>query len=86
MSLCHHNSEKFLFIIIFSVIGNFLWKLYFSEHISYISTAHFIFSVYFFCIVGMQVEQQPTTQQEQMPHKQQPKQKKKLYGNCKILN
>ncbi|THG02821.1 hypothetical protein TEA_014142 [Camellia sinensis var. sinensis] len=29
--------------------------------------------------VGMQVEQQPTTQQEQIPHKQQPKQKKKLY-------
>ncbi|XP_028093552.1 bromodomain-containing protein DDB_G0280777-like [Camellia sinensis] len=36
--------------------------------------------------VGMQVEQQPTTQQEQIPHKQQPKQKKKLYGNYKILN
>ncbi|CAL5362306.1 unnamed protein product [Camellia sinensis] len=29
--------------------------------------------------VGMQLEQQPTTQQEQIPHKQQPKQKKKLY-------
>ncbi|CAL5323055.1 unnamed protein product [Camellia sinensis] len=29
--------------------------------------------------VGMQVEQQPTTQQEQMAHKEQPKQKTKLY-------
>jgi len=32
------------------------------------------------------VEQQPTTQQEQMAHKEQPKQKTKVYDNCKILN
>ena len=34
----------------------------------------------------MQVEQQPTTQQEEMAPKEQPKQKTKVYGNWKILN
>ena len=62
-----------------------------------ISSAYLIFSAYFLiqflghvwfslCIVGMQVEEQPTIQQEQMAHKEQPKQKTKVNGNWKILN